>query len=102
MTATPPPPTDDLDTLREHVRRIAVEAQVATARHPSCGALATLRYALRELPPELRPPDRHLPPHPEDDGDDRQVELARLRRELREARQAAGSPTLFDLGQASR
>ena len=86
----------ELETLREHVRRIATEAQVATARHPSCGALAQLRYVLRELPPELRPADRDLPPHPEDDNDDRRVELARLRRELREARSVASAPALFD------
>lgn len=90
--------TAELDALREHVRRIAVEAQVVTARHPSCGAVSMLRYAIFSLPPELRPADRDMPAHPEDESDERTAELARLRRELREARAAAGSPPpLFEL-----
>lgn len=86
---------EELEALREHVRRLAVEAQVITARHPSCGAVAMLRYLIFSLPPELRPEDRYLPPHPEDDSDDRQAELAELRRRLREAE--GRPPTLFDL-----
>lgn len=81
------PDTTEVEALREHVRRLAIEAQVATARHPNCGALGSLNYALHALPPQLRPARVDLPPHPEDDKDDRTAEMARLRRELREARE---------------
>lgn len=71
-----------------------------TQRHPRCGATAQLNYLLHNLPRELRPASENLPPHPEDDAEDGKAELARLHRELREARtelaRLHGQPALFE------
>ena len=73
------------DAHAAHVRRIAEGAQTVTLRHPGCGAVAGLNYALAQLPASLRP---HVPayvmPHPEDDNDDAAQELRELRKRVRD------------------
>lgn len=82
------------------LRTVIAAARVAEVRHPNCGAFAWLRGVLSDLPAELRVQIGGLPPHPEDDNEDRAAEVRRLVREnadlrRRLAEQVGGQLDLF-------
>jgi hypothetical protein len=70
--------TEPNEAVTTALRYLVEAATVAEKRHPNCGAFSYMRYALRDLPPELRVQVGDMPPHPEDNEEDGHAEVRRL------------------------